>query len=297
MAPRDEHQAPKACNNIHVPNVVVLATAWNLIRSSQTSSHCILNTLLTKYGTRLGKTSAKCTSSPSGIVEKTLQGDDKAFETLDIFTRFPNLPLELRRLIFKESIVSRNVMLPIITPTVPVLFHVNREVREIATKVYKHFDRVLKNGQKVPIYFNPALDTFFCFTSTTSTTSPQASLNFTSLVSIPKPLRPLIRRVVIKNDFQYILGYSGLSLVAIPELHVKAKKIMYEFLKREFGALEGVFIVDWVPMLHLYTTHPSIQQLSKSTHRMQRWGLVEQVKKEHPEWKGPKVFRGTLAFV
>ncbi|KAH7410890.1 hypothetical protein BKA64DRAFT_772269 [Cadophora sp. MPI-SDFR-AT-0126] len=243
----------------------------------------ILRTITAKYGTRFGRMSLKCAASSDGIVVKTTEGDDQAFEILNTFTRFPSLPIELRLSIFEESVESRNVMMydapegrrnsksrPIITPIVPVLFHVNREAREIATKVYKH--------------------TFFCFTSTASTASSQATLEVT-LMTIPKALRPLVRRVVLKSVFPGVVGNLGLSWASFQYPYRTVKQIIYDLLKIEFGTLEEILIVDSVPALRSHTTLPSIQRNLECAHRIVKWHLLEEAKKEYPQWKAPKVFR------
>ncbi|KAG4430338.1 hypothetical protein IFR05_014174 [Cadophora sp. M221] len=221
------------------------------------------------------------------------------------FKIFPELPFELRSMIFEACAFPRNVMMhgqptitlprtpqtrPLITPCIPVLFHVNREARKVATKIYQRFTRFGKD----PIYFNPVLDTIFCFTSAACTDSPEAFLNPTTLYDIPKPLRSQVRRVVIKINFGYITGQPANR--PFGGTYSKRMKRLYKFLKEECAALEDIMIVLAVPKYHLYGSLPCAKQTSDGVHTRGKWIMVEYLKDEHPEWDGPSIYRGRISF-
>ncbi|KAH7410891.1 hypothetical protein BKA64DRAFT_638549 [Cadophora sp. MPI-SDFR-AT-0126] len=129
-------------------------------------------------------TRARVSDANKMLVEQDGKEDEK-------FTLFPKLPLELRRMVWSESTkVQRDVAIyvheteqddrdlkstspTLFTPCVPVLFHVCKESREIATRIYEliryrdtsAIEPFCENGRVRlgPLYFNFERDVYVAY--------------------------------------------------------------------------------------------------------------------------------------
>ncbi|KAL2070649.1 hypothetical protein VTL71DRAFT_13675 [Oculimacula yallundae] len=234
------------------------------------------------------------------------------------FPLFPEFPKELRLMIFEASIIPRNLMAngDIYSSqkddpesfTVPALCHVNRESRSLAKKNLRLCTAQFTGPNDVSppkairFSFSLSIDTFFCFSHTGQdllrlSVDPRgetsSNFRYTPLRQIPKFLQSWVRRVVIMDQFHYLLGEAnGRNTKGWSDEAIKAR--LFEYLSTNFGALEHILVINSIKAPCTDATRPCTEQLSQVVHTEGKWALLEEVKKEHPEWKGPKVFLGKI---
>ncbi|CZS88949.1 uncharacterized protein RCO7_04622 [Rhynchosporium graminicola] len=261
--------------------------------------------------------SGKGLASTTDLPDTSSTSKRCTLQVLEKFIFFPNLSFEIRNLVFEACVFPRNVRIngsigtmsfntadpkAITIFSVPVLFHINTQSREIAKKRYQCFEYKYRFMYNIPIYFNPALDTFLCFARTADpqvqiekgcSPKPASCFRHESLSEIPHILRSHIRRIVIMDRIHYLAGITFVETTALMSEERK-KYLMHQFLSKQFGALEQVLVVGSIDAPNQYATRPQVEQLSQIPYKEGSWDLVQEVKKENPGWKGPDVFLGKI---
>ena len=155
--------------------------------------------------------------------------------------------------IYVTSTKRMNGHLPVITPCVPVLFHVCKESREFATKKYELIQyhdtsaaiRPIETGkvQLSPVYFNFEQDVFL---SIVHEPNPESTYNYLVVdnsFSIPK----LFPESFVSRLRHLTLRPTAFKSMAvtweIPDSVVGPERV-YQCLKR-FVALETLYIIGW----------------------------------------------------
>ncbi|KAI6712826.1 hypothetical protein B2J93_2828 [Marssonina coronariae] len=253
---------------------------------------------------------------------------------LQSFTIFPNLPVEMRlviwelaladlppRIVFKRAFLeifpTKRGLVPDNRSQDPTLMHVNRESREAALKVYQTYgtrpgtveERIkvlgpLKMFNLSPLCFNPATDTLLCYYNLNMGPEPGYDIwMYETPQAFPSVLKRTVRHIAtscMPRTLISELDYERISLIVDATYFERIFASVFEVL-REFTALETLSLIaegdHGSSEKSFKMSSIQVQEFDESTRQRLPWELfLSDMAKKHPDFKVPEIKYAKMEF-